>query len=35
HNGKTVKAEDVQTAFLATLGIFASVQNTAEFLAKF
>ena len=34
HNGKTVKAEDVQTAFLAALGMFASVQNTAEFLAK-
>ncbi|MEX7506375.1 cysteine hydrolase, partial [Acinetobacter baumannii] len=26
---------DVQTAFLAALGMFASVQNTAEFLAKF
>ncbi|HCA5185508.1 cysteine hydrolase [Acinetobacter baumannii] len=34
HNGKTVKAEDVQTAFLAALGMFASVQNTADFLAK-
>ncbi|MCP5876333.1 cysteine hydrolase, partial [Klebsiella pneumoniae] len=24
----------VQTAFLAALGMFASVQNTADFLAK-
>jgi nicotinamidase-related amidase len=34
HDGKTVKAEDVQTAFLTALSTFANVQNTADFLAK-
>ena len=33
HAGKTVKAADVQTAFLSALGFFATVQNTADFLA--
>ena len=34
HDGKTVKAEDVQTAFLTALSTFANVENTADFLAK-
>jgi len=33
-NGKIVKAEDVQNAFLAALSMFADVQSTAEFLEK-
>ena len=28
HDGKTVKAAEVQTAFLAALSFFATVQNT-------
>lgn len=31
--GKIVKAADVQAAFLAALSFFATVQNTADFLA--
>ena len=34
YDGKTVKAEDVQTAFLAALTMFANVQNTSDFLAN-
>lgn len=34
HEGKIVKAADVQTAFLSALGFFATVQNTADFLAS-
>lgn len=34
YDGKTVKAEDVQTAFLAALSMFATVQNTSDFLAN-
>ncbi|ENX18106.1 hypothetical protein F895_00174 [Acinetobacter sp. CIP 64.2] len=33
YNGNTVKAADVQTAFLSALGFFATVQNTEDFLA--
>lgn len=32
--GKTVKAEDVQIAFLTALSTFANVQNTTDFLAS-
>lgn len=34
YDGKTVKAENVQTAFLTALSTFATVQNAADFLAK-
>ncbi|MBJ9702392.1 cysteine hydrolase family protein [Acinetobacter calcoaceticus] len=34
YDGKTVKAEDVQTAFLAALTMFAPVQSTSDFLAN-
>jgi nicotinamidase-related amidase len=34
HDGKIVKAEGVQTAFLTALSTFANVQNTADFLGK-
>ncbi|SEO59427.1 cysteine hydrolase family protein [Acinetobacter sp. yr461] len=34
YDGKTVKAEDVQTAFLAALSMFAPVQSTSDFLAN-
>lgn len=34
HEGKKVRAEDVQTAFLSALGFFATVQNTTAFLAE-
>ncbi|MCU4636572.1 MULTISPECIES: cysteine hydrolase family protein [Acinetobacter] len=34
YDGKIVKAEDVQTAFLTALSTFANVQNTADFLGK-
>lgn len=34
HNGRTVKAEDVQHAFLSALSVFANVQNTTDFLAN-
>ncbi len=33
HDAKIAKAADVQTAFLSALGFFATVQNTADFLA--
>ena len=34
YDGKTVKAEEVQTAFLAALSMFAPVQSTSDFLAN-
>ncbi|MBC9229078.1 cysteine hydrolase [bacterium SPL81] len=34
HDGKIVKAADVQTAFLSALGFFSTVQNTADYLNR-
>ncbi|MFW1952865.1 cysteine hydrolase family protein [Acinetobacter beijerinckii] len=34
HDGKIVKAADVQIAFLSALGFFSTVQNTADYLDR-